>query len=73
MASVFDKIKWTRIGQISNKEDGRIRWYRILDRPNEYHRTDGLGLNAAEWDSIAMWHIKHKTIWQIIKYKIKNL
>jgi hypothetical protein len=73
MASVYDKIKWDRIGQVSSNIGNGIRWYRILDHPSEYHRTDGMGLNAGEWKGVAMWHIKYKTSWQIIKCKIKKL
>lgn len=73
MASVYDKIKWDRIGQINSNIGNGIKWYKILDRPAQYHRTDGLGLNAGEWKAVAMWHIKYKSIWQIIKTKIKKL
>lgn len=73
MSSVYDKIKWDRIGQINSNLGHGVRWYKILDHPEPHSKSEGLGLNAGEWKAVCMWHVKYKSLWQIIKHKIKTL
>lgn len=72
MGSVYDKIKWDRIGQINTIDCNHVNWYYLYDHPKSYSKSKGLGLNAGEWTVVCMWHVKYKSLWQIIKQKIKS-